>query len=164
VQESDDGSGRPNGRMFEVGSRKVEDGRQMIPGRSQAGGKNATGLGRERTDRRGRRRQCIADVPASWCMSPARSARVDGRATAPAVGPLGPYRNPLMGRIPDVSSETDWIGCMPPGRAPNRKGRQAAERDPCRLPSLSCAHTMETTRTGNRACYPDSGLPEKGIH
>lgn len=99
----------------------------------------------------GGERQCIADVPASWCMSPARNARVDGRATAPAVGPLGPYRNPLMGRIPDVSSETDWIGHVPPGRALNRKGKQAAGREPAgyrlyRVPIRWRQHGLETGR------------------
>jgi hypothetical protein len=38
---------------------------------------------------------------------------------------------------------------MPPGRAPNRKGRQAAERDPCRLPSLSCVSNQIPSCEGN---------------
>jgi hypothetical protein len=78
---------------------------------------------------------------------------VDGRATAPAVGPLGPYRNPLMDRTPDVSSETDWVGNMPPGRARTRKGTQATGRETCRLPSLSFFKTIKIKLIKNNHDY-----------
>lgn len=53
---------------------------------------------------------------------------------------------PMAHALPNVSSETDWRDVIARLMKTAPQGEGASDGDLARLSSLSCAHTMETTR------------------